>query len=395
MNKRFKFTNANLKSLPANASNNKTTELEFSDTECIGLKLLSGRSGSKRFLLRYTLEGRKRSIAIGRFPDIDVNVARKIARQHKAKIAEGVDPKEERDGYKRTPTVKEFFWDTFLPLAKKKKTWKDDVARFNRHCQSIANIRYDELRATDVQQIQITMSNSVGRCGTYKPATCNRVLALLKTLGGLAERLLDIPNVASRVSLLKENNIRQRFCSIEETKAIIREARKHPNKSAGGLIAMLFLTGCRVSEMRFRRHTDIDWETRTLTIPDTKNGTTHIVYLTDLMIEILKDVPRKAGNPYLFPGRLKGKPIGTSKCAFEVIKQKAGIAKPEEVVLHTARHSVASLLLSHADKTGADTRSVQMMLNHKSLSSTMRYAKLSIERQRNTCESFSNLISGD
>ncbi|WP_331427280.1 hypothetical protein [Vibrio sp. M250220] len=57
--------------------------------------------------------------------------------QHKAKIAEGVDPKEERDGYKRTPTVKEFFWGTFLPLAKKKKTWKDDVARFNRHCQSV------------------------------------------------------------------------------------------------------------------------------------------------------------------------------------------------------------------------------------------------------------------
>ncbi|MCG6212751.1 Arm DNA-binding domain-containing protein [Vibrio furnissii] len=80
MNKRFKFTNANLKSLPANTANNKATELEFSDTECIGLKLRSGRSGSKGFLLRYTLEGRN---AIGRFPDIDVNVARKIARQHK------------------------------------------------------------------------------------------------------------------------------------------------------------------------------------------------------------------------------------------------------------------------------------------------------------------------
>lgn len=38
-----------------------------------GLKCLSGKSGRKRVLLRYVVRGRKRSIALGRFPDIDVN----------------------------------------------------------------------------------------------------------------------------------------------------------------------------------------------------------------------------------------------------------------------------------------------------------------------------------
>lgn len=65
---KFRFTNSSIKSLPAQRRDAAATELEFSDTEVIGLKLLSGKSqGSKRFLLRYTLQGKKRSIALGRF----------------------------------------------------------------------------------------------------------------------------------------------------------------------------------------------------------------------------------------------------------------------------------------------------------------------------------------
>jgi len=56
--KKFKFTNANLKSLPSNPSNSSSTELEVSD--------------------------------------IDINQARKVARKYKGMIADGIDPKAER-----------------------------------------------------------------------------------------------------------------------------------------------------------------------------------------------------------------------------------------------------------------------------------------------------------
>ena len=91
--KKFKFTNANLKTLPANPSNSSSTELGVSDTEIIGLKCLSGKTGNKRFLLRYKFSGRKCSITIGCFPDIDINQARTVARKYKGMIADGVDPK--------------------------------------------------------------------------------------------------------------------------------------------------------------------------------------------------------------------------------------------------------------------------------------------------------------
>ncbi|MCH7218178.1 hypothetical protein EFJ96_18510 [Escherichia coli] len=59
MQKSFRFTNSSIKALPAN-TDTRSTELEVSDTEVIGLKCLSGRTGNKRFLLRYTFHGTKK-----------------------------------------------------------------------------------------------------------------------------------------------------------------------------------------------------------------------------------------------------------------------------------------------------------------------------------------------
>jgi hypothetical protein len=218
--KKFKFTNANLKSLPSNSANSSSTELEVSDIEIIGLKCLSGKTGNKRFLLRYKFNGRKCSITIGRFPDIDINQARKVARKYKGLIADGIDPKAQRDNQVDHPTVKSFFYDTYLPLAKRrKKTWGIDEKRFRKHCNAIANIKYNELTVSHVMKLHLTMSETKYKDELYAPASCNRILALLKTMGKLAHNMLDIINVADRESLLPENNTRTRYCDIFETNA--------------------------------------------------------------------------------------------------------------------------------------------------------------------------------
>lgn len=53
---RFKFTQASLKSLPANGSNARSTDKEYSDKEISNLKLLVGKSGQKRYLVRYSIK---------------------------------------------------------------------------------------------------------------------------------------------------------------------------------------------------------------------------------------------------------------------------------------------------------------------------------------------------
>ncbi|HIF9179915.1 tyrosine-type recombinase/integrase [Photobacterium damselae] len=176
---------------------------------------------------------------------------------------------------------------------------------------------------------------------------------LLKTMGKLASQLLDIPNVAERVALLPEDNARTRYCDVRETKQIIHAALSYHCKSSGSFIALLFLMGCRESELRLRKWADIDLDNKVMRIPRTKNGSYHIVYLSELMIDILNNIPKVTNNPYVFPGQKIGKPIYRPYYTFEVIKQRANIDNPDEVVFHTARHSVASNLISN----GMDIRS--------------------------------------
>ncbi|NUD39425.1 hypothetical protein HUC27_24280, partial [Escherichia coli] len=78
----------------------------------------------------------------------------------------------------------------------------------------------------------------------YAPSTCNRALAILKTMGRYALRqdVLE-KNEADKIPLLKENNQRTRFFDADEIRRILDAATQYPNKAAGGLIAMLLLTG--------------------------------------------------------------------------------------------------------------------------------------------------------
>lgn len=396
MNKKFKFTNASIKALPANPKDAKGTDLEVSDTEIVGLKCLSGKNGSLRFLLRYTHLNRKCSIALGRFPEVDVGAARRIASKYKLQLAEGVNPQDAKNPINTIPTFSEFFWNTYLPIAKQRKiTWNDDVSRFNHHCRLLWNLRYNEIKPVHIQQVQNNMMTATSKREAYQAGTCNRVLALVKTVGKLAEKLLDIPNVATKISLLPENNARTRYCTIDEVKAIIKEARRYHQFTIGAYIAMLFLTGCRASEMRLRKWEDLNLKGKTLTIGKTKNGTPHTIYLTPTMIEIICDLPRVSGNSYIFAGTRANRPVCEGRHAFEVIKRRAGIHKPEEVVPHTARHTFASQLLScgGVNGNGVDLRTVQVLMNHKDLSSTVRYSKISPDKQRDTMNHLDNLFS--
>ena len=99
MSRQFKFTTSRLSSLPPNPQSSRSTETEYSDTEVTGLKCLVGKSGSKRFLFRYIVDKRKRSISIGKFPDVDLATARKVCLEHKKCIAEGHDPNQQRDRF--------------------------------------------------------------------------------------------------------------------------------------------------------------------------------------------------------------------------------------------------------------------------------------------------------
>ena len=363
-----------------------------------GVRCLVGKSGGKRFLLRYIspqVPGKKSAIGLGRHPETDLVTLRKIAKEYRQKILEGVDPKLERDNQttEKAMTLERFFNEVYLPLAKQKRSWKDDAARF-RLAKSIHHISIHDLTAADIIKVQMEMQNAVTIKGKpYAPASINRVLALLKTINRQAYKLMDAPLIADKVSLLKEDNVRTGYLSESQLKEFIGHALNHEDKSIGAYLALLFLTGARDKELRLRLKSDVNWEEKTLTIPHTKNGTSHVLFLSDYMLDILRSVPHVANNPYLFPGRKKGKPVGQPRHAFKAIKAKMGLpdipGDKANLTLHSARHTVGSLLASQ----GVSLHDIAKQLNHADLSSTRRYSKLTVGRRREIGSRLSDMVT--
>ena len=335
----------------------------------------------------------KTSIAIGRFPDIDVTLARKIARKHLQQIAEGHDPKAERDEIKKIPTVSQFFWDIYLPLIKgKNKSWKLDQQRFEYFIgPAFGDMRFEEVTAAQVQQFQLGLKLRKRHGKPYTPATCNRILALLKTICAHAVRLgLVEVNQPAKIQLFRENNVRTRFLDLEESQALIKVARNYKKQTAGALVIMLLLTGCRSSELRFATYDNLDLDKRTLIIPpeQTKNKRGRVVYLTDLALETLALVPKVRGNPYIFPGEKKGRPICDIRFSFRAMLLQAGITDVENICIHTLRHTTASNMVS----AGFSLNEVKAQLAHQSIQSSERYAKLSLRSIQNTSQKVSDLF---
>lgn len=394
-----------LNNLKPNLPSSKSTDYEVNLSamkECglpTGVRCLVGKSGGKRFLLRYVspATGKKASISLGRHPETDLISLRKLAKAYRQQIFEGIDPKLARDekAVDSSMTLERFFNEVYLPLAKQRKSsWRHDIARF-RLAKLIHHVPVAGLTPAHIVKVQIALTHSTHKAGKpYAVATINRVLALLKTVNKLAYRLLDAPFVANKVTLLKEDNVRTGYLTEEQLKTFVRHALEYPDKHTGAFLALLFLTGARDRELRFRYWSELNLESKTLNIPHTKNGSSHIIYLSDYMIEIFQSIPKASHNPYIFAGHRKGKPISPARYALNVIKAKMGLpdipGDKANITLHSARHTVGSLLASR----GVPLHDIAKQLNHADLSSTRRYSKLTVGRQREIGSQLSDMVSG-
>ena len=400
-----RLTTAFLNNLKPNPVSAKSTDYEVNLSAMkdsglpTGVRCLVGKSGNKRFLLRYIspITGKKASIGLGKHPETNIITLRKIAKEYRQQILEAIDPKIERDTEKidSSMTLERFFNEVYLPLAKQKRSWKDEVARF-RHAKSIQHVSIHELTAAHIIKIQMEMQGAISKTTNkpYAAATINRVLALLKTVNRQAYKLMDAPLVADKVSLMKEDNVRTGYLSEVQLKDFIRHALEYPDRHTGAFLALLFLTGLRDKELRFRLWNDINWDEQILTIPHTKNGSSHVIYLSDYMVEVLQSIPKVSNNPYIFAGQRQGKPISPARHALKVIKLKMGLpdipGDKANITLHSARHTVGSLLASN----GVPLHDIAKQLNHADLSSTRRYSKLTVGRRREIGSHLSDMVSG-
>ena len=84
---------------------------------------------------------------------------------------------------------------------------------------------------------------------------------------------------------------------------------------------------------------------------------------------------KKTNSPFLFPGKVKGKPIQDIKKSWTTIRKQVNL---EDFTIHDLRHTHAAHLVS----SGLSLPIVGKLLGHTQASSTLIYAHLADEPLR-------------
>lgn len=346
------------------------------DTEISGFAVRVYPSGEKAFVFSYRSNGRKRLMRIGRCSTMTIVQARERVKKYDVAVSDGEDPLEDRQRKRTAGTFRDLV-DAYVKDQKdhKRKTWAKSKQRLDNHIPS----GWWGRPAGNIYASDITALHA--RVGKTAPYMANRVLETLRAMYGRAKRWgFDVSeNPAEGIEKFHEIK-RKRFVSEAEFPALAQAIDKEPNIYIRAVLWLFLLSGGRKSELLKARWDQVDWERRILNLPETKSGEAQIISLNKPAVAILRATPEEAGNPYIFPGKKKGKPLVNISKAWSRIRKAAKI---EDVRLHDLRRTVGSWLSSDS----VDLNQIKEALRHSSISTTLTYARLGQDPARDAMES--------
>ena len=150
-----------------------------------------------------------------------------------------------------------------------------------------------------------------------------------------------------------------------------------PNIKHRTILTACYAAGLRITEAVHLKPAAIDRQRMVIRIEQGKGRKDRYVMLSPKLLEVLSDY-WWAVRPkvWLFPGDIPGQPITRHSVekVCQAAHQRSGLSKP--VTPHSLRHAFAVHLL----ESGADLRTIQLLLGHSSLNTTARYLRIATSK---------------
>lgn len=269
-------------------------------------------------------------------------------------------------------TYKEYYENHYLPWCRKRQAYYESMKKYflNVLPEWFKNLRLNHLNLKEVELLQSFFLEK-----NYKVATCNRYLKIFKASMTKAYewnlisewRLKEIRKVKS----LKGETKRLRYLSKEEIQNLLSNCDRH-------LYPIVFTalhTGMRKGEILSLKWSQVDMKNGLILVDKTKNFDRREIPMNESLKKLFRQLYRRLDTDYIFVNPDTGKRYYDLKKSFTTACRKAGI---RDFHFHDLRHTFAS----HLVMSGADLKTVQELLGHKSLSMTLRYAHLSQAHKR-------------
>jgi site-specific recombinase XerD len=154
---------------------------------------------------------------------------------------------------------------------------------------------------------------------------------------------------------------------------------KYPGLKYKAALSVAYGAGLRAAEVVTLKIADIDSTRMVIRVEQGKGRKDRYVMLSPQLLNLLRRYWTEARpRGWLFPGRDPVNPLTTRQLnrACHAAAEAAGIDK--RVSLHTLRHSFATHLLEQK----IDVRVIQVLLGHKKLETTARYAQVATRTLR-------------
>ncbi|MBX9671316.1 MAG: tyrosine-type recombinase/integrase [Candidatus Obscuribacterales bacterium] len=137
------------------------------------------------------------------------------------------------------------------------------------------------------------------------------------------------------------------------------------NSTMRDFLLLLMLTGLRLKEGQRLSWSDVDLESKVITIRDTKNGTDHALPVSTLLERILRNRKVSSSSPFVFPGRRGRDCLTWPYKSIEGIIERSGI----QFAPHDLRRTFNLL----AEESGVDSIIRKRLLNHSSQDVTEKH----------------------
>ena len=303
-----------------------------------GLFLHVRPSGAKKWLQRYTFQGRRREIGLGSAKIVSVAIARRNAHQNLVLVSEGIDPIEEK---KQDSIIPKFEVATRKVYENNRPTWRNakHAAQFITTLETYA---FPVIGSMSVKEINSShILRILSPIWVTKAETAKRVRQRLSTVFKYCVaqqwRTDDPANIAIVEALPnpKRKVQHRKSISYNDVSGFIETV----SKSSAGLstklgLEFLILTATRSGEVRNARWDEVNGSLWTIPAERMKAGVAHRITLPSRCIEILEEAKTiSQGSGFIFEGTKTNKPL--SENTFNKLMKELGL----EVHAHGFRTS--------------------------------------------------------
>lgn len=344
-------------------------EYTVRDAEQPGLAIRMMPSGRKVFVVEARVKGgTMRRVTIGPFGKVTLDQARNQAKQIAGALAQGIDPAKVKAENRRTGITLQQALDAYLDERKPKESTRADVVKCFRQFEDWLELPILKITPAMCEDRHREMTKNARTSGAkanlrfrYLRAVMNHASVKHASPEGIP--LLAV-NPVARLSATKQwNKVKRRRTFV--TPEQMPEWWRATTEGLAGLkfademrdcLILSMLTGVRPGEALGLTWPGVDFEARTLTFFDTKNGSDHELPLTEWLRQLLKARSGLLHDPlYVFADSEERRPRDL-RSALERIETLTG--------LHVIATDLRRTFITAAEALDVGPYALKKLLNH-------------------------------